>query len=197
MANASTVEWLTLGATTLGLVALFVQMRLEHQRSRRMATIEFYRDTVEAREVLRDRLPNDRDAEALTAFLPDPFSSDTPRHHDILRHLNYFEMLATGTNRHGRGRFRRNGILDLETVDLLAGPRIQGIWNNYGPFIRGRRLLHEEATLYCEIEILASEITKRRKRTYKYSHVFSLAAREAWAAEHGSRIWAADLSLDV
>ncbi len=197
MANASTVEWLTLGATILGLVALFVQMRLEHQRSRRMATIEFYRDTVEAREVLRDRLPNDRDAEALAAFLPDPFSSDTPRHHDILRHLNYFEMLATGTNRHGGGPFRRNGILDLETVDLLAGPRIQGIWNNYGPFIRGRRLRHQEATLYCEIEILATQIAQRRKRAHKYSHVLSSVTSEAWAAEHSSRTWAGDLTLDI
>jgi hypothetical protein len=154
-----------------------------------MATIEFYRDTIEQRELLRERLPNEREPDEVAAFLPDPLLPDSARHRDIGRYLNYFEMLATGTNRRGR-RLGDGGILDIETVDYLLGPRILAIWGSYGPYIRGRRLRFGEPTLYAEIEVLAAEVSERRKRQ-GYSHLPSALKTEDWTVEHRSRVWAA------
>lgn len=130
-------------------------LREDHKRRRQQATLDY---------LVRDVRPHWREEirvltrsfgnvvpmseEAITAVRADPNSKQL-----IGRLLSNIEHMAVGVNM---------GIFDIETLDRASGGFIIRTFNQFLPYIRQRQL--KQPTIYCEFEMLAIELCKRRGR---------------------------------
>ena len=131
--------------------------KLDHERRRKQATIEFYETTLNKRTELRAHLPYDRDAQAVAGLLASVSHEDDDAGKAITEYLSLFELLAAGV---------RSGVFDHDVIQRIAGSRIRAIATNYRPWIEARRQLYSNPALYQEIEWLAQsfEPTPTRRR---------------------------------
>jgi hypothetical protein len=120
--------------------------KLDHERRRMQATIEFYETTLNKRAELRAYLPYDRDAPAVAALIARVLHEDDQAGKAITEYLSLFELLAAGV---------RTGVFDHDVIKRIAGGRIVAITANYRPWIEARRKLYRNPALYQEIEWLA------------------------------------------
>lgn len=127
--------------------------RLDHDRRRKQATLDFYTATLEKRAALRDLLPYDRDADAIRDLIRDIKSEDDGRGKEITNYLSLFEGLAAGVN---------SGVYDLDTIERVAGGRIRAIAHNYKSWIDSRRAMFDNPNLYEELDHLAGQLEARR-----------------------------------
>lgn len=128
--------------------------RLDNIRRCEQATLEFYAGTMQGRVNWRQCLPDDRDGDAIAAFVQDPADLTHPTNKLVSEYLNYFESLATGVNLR---------IYDLDTIDHIAGPRLIATYRNYLPWIEGRRAVYNQRVLYSEWELLVATLVERRR----------------------------------
>jgi len=123
-------------------------------RRKRQATIDFYNQTLEFRTRYRDRIPDNTDPVAVRAFVERALAvPDGPERTDLADFLGYFEMLATAV---------RLDVLDLETIDALAGQRLMSTFRSYQPYVVARRERTGRTGLYKELEWLARRIGAHR-----------------------------------
>ncbi len=150
------IEWATLIVTVLGLGGLFLQIRAasigqerDHVRQKKQATLDAYVGSLDFRNTVWSKLPNDRQIDAVRAFCPDPEDDKHPNFEPIVHYLNYLENIAVGVH---------ESIYDLNVVSRLLGERIVCAWHAYEPFIVGRRAVFGSKTLWVEFEHLAIAI---------------------------------------
>jgi len=158
---ASLLNWFTAMVALFGVILIVVQVRQaaqaqlrDHDRRRRQATLEFYAETMERRIEWREVLPNDRDAEAVAAFVPVPSDTADPANKLLGDYLNYYELIAIGVNL---------GILDFETIYRVAGTRLIAAFDNYRGWIEGRREYFGSPALFCELEVLTDQLRENRR----------------------------------
>lgn len=139
------IAGLALGANFGALFFLGFEVRRVRQetsresiRRAREATLSYYASTLENRNDLRAKLPN-------VGIVLDSAEKRRP----VARYLAYWELLAAGVN---------VGIYDFDTVKLIAGSRIQQVWNNWNTYIQERRAATENTNLYCELETLVRRL---------------------------------------
>jgi len=134
-------------AAVAGLVGLVWQVRGDHERRKKQATIETWVATRDRRRRLRiDVVDQSRTPAALAR------SVESRR--ALNEWLSDIENFALGVNA---------GVFDLETIDRLAGSYFIRLWWWAGPWIKDRQE-DRSPLLYCELETLALRITERRER---------------------------------
>jgi hypothetical protein len=125
--------------------------RRDHDRRRRQATIEWFAATLDRRSEFGERLPPDRDPEAIGRHLKKVKGRADP---DIIGYLNVYEMLATAVNM---------GIHDLEVIHRISGRRVIVMYEAYLPWIEHRRLVMG-SRVYDELETLVVSLIDRREQ---------------------------------
>lgn len=169
----STFEKLSLLLTGLGIVAILLQLRAvrteiyqtgriaeeDHRRRRREATLSFMATSLEKRSEWRDKLPDDRDREGIAAFIADCMPTqggkNAEKTKDISGYLAHHEDIATGV---------QLGVFDIDTVDLLMGPRLVSTFRNWEVWIKDYRIACDEHVLYIEWECVVEAIESRREK---------------------------------
>jgi hypothetical protein len=136
--------------------------RMDHERRRKQATVEFYTSMITNRPAVTSVLPYDRDAAAIAEFI-ERAKVDSDLTTAIREHLSLHELLATGI---------RTDVFDFTVIWLAAGNRIIDIVENYGPWIEERRRILGQPALYLELEMLA----KRMHNFQRYNDPANSAA---------------------
>lgn len=128
-----------------GVVAVIVQVHLDHKRRRGQATIETWMGTRDRRRELRLTATKSRE----TVF-------DAASRDDGVRTLNYWlgdlEFMALGVN---------TGMFDYETIDRMSGSYLIRTWVWVEPWVMHRRE-QRQSTLFAEFEELAEQLIKDR-----------------------------------
>lgn len=129
--------------------------KLDHERRKKQATIEFYAATIEARQELMDEMPRLHDNDAITGLIEaasNDENSDAAR--NVAHYLGLFEMLSVAAN---------TDTFDLETIDRLVGSRILRISEVYSPWIESRlENARPGAKPYGELLRLAKRLREMR-----------------------------------
>jgi hypothetical protein len=130
---------------------ILLQIRVDHDRRRRQATIEFFHSSI--RPVWRDSLRQIRERwgrgplseQAVAEVLGDPKANDL-----VVNLLDNLEIMAVAVH---------TGIYDKETIVRLAGALLAGVRKKLDRFIERKQ--KENATQFCEFCKLADECQKR------------------------------------
>ncbi len=175
----------TLAVTLLGLGAVFLQIRVatasqrtDHERQRKQATLDAYSASFSARTSLQERLPNDREFDAVRAFCPDPTDTENDDFLLVVAHLNYWENFATGVH---------EGVYDIKVVDALAGDRVVGAWKGYEAFILGRRKALRSERVWDGLESWPST-SENSDQKIKVAAVFNAALTTVLSTSFGEAI---------
>jgi hypothetical protein len=128
-------------------------VKMDHDRRKMQATIDFYAATIEKRTALSTKLPSDRDSEGTARFVKKYLRSDGQHARDLTDYLGFFELLATGVN---------TDTLDFKVMERMAGPRIEAIATNYSSWIAYKQKSLNSPKLFCELVDLASEFKVHR-----------------------------------
>ena len=155
---------LLIGLATLALFVVQVQLlRRELRRAeqtfadeqasvRSRATLEFITTTMERRHVLLSEVPEGTNVEELAQILVE-VESDDARRRTLHRYISFYESLSVGVN---------TNALDIEIVDRAWGSSIIRTFTSYAPYIRARRAIINQPTLFMELEQLAANLQRRR-----------------------------------
>ena len=105
-------------------------MRVEPRRQRRAAAIAAYRETLDLRQELKEKLPRRNKQGAIEAFVAtaiDQYHGDDGDQHEVLsRYLNYWETIAAAALR---------GVIDVTVLNAIAGSTIRDLCNDYQLYI--------------------------------------------------------------
>ena len=102
----------------------------EWDRQRRKASIEVSISIARYREELKEGLPwNDRDPKSVREFLKST-KGDQVKLASVRKYLNHVEDIAVGV---------KQGVSDLDTIEMLQGSRIVDTVANYAPYIESIR----------------------------------------------------------
>lgn len=147
-------EWITAVATAGGSILVVGQLgraiRQAHKRNerqRRENTITIYLETLDSRRRIKgEELPDDRDEEAIAAFIAELIEAEkegrereeriASRRHALTQYLNFWEAVALGVEQ---------GVFDLDTLNKQAGGHIASLWCNYQPWVESREEKFGEA----------------------------------------------------
>jgi hypothetical protein len=165
LSAASSIGALVIGLATL--VALLWQLRLlvkqvalaanatrlDHERRRRQATLDFYATTLAKRSELRAVLPYDRNVAGVHALLARAVDEEDEAGNAITGYLSLFESLGAGV---------RDDVYSFPVVEAVAGGRVLAIVENYRPWIEDRRRHFQNPRLYEHLEWLADQIARHR-----------------------------------
>lgn len=139
------------------LVLLSRSTRLDHDRRRRQATLEYLTATLDRRaRYLETGIPEERDAEAISRMVQAALDGDGESHARISGYLHVYNMLAVGAEA---------DIFDIEVVDQVMGGTIRAIATNYRPWMEYRREITGEARLFEDTMWLASQMQRRENQT--------------------------------
>jgi hypothetical protein len=153
--------------TIVGLVFVALQIRqarqeasLAHEReqqgrerSRRQATLEYARETLDRRYTNWTSLADDFDGTAIHEMLDECKAKlDTPMLAIVMEYLGLLETLCLGIGM---------DIYDVETVHMLYGGRIIAVAENYSAFIAERRKATRRPLMYVGLEVQAEAFRAR------------------------------------
>lgn len=158
-------QWITAGATLGGAVLVVAQLtraisqaHKRSERQRREKTITVYLETLDSRRQIKgEDLPDDRDAEAVTAFIEsllaeeeigegeDPQSAKSRR--ALTQYLGFWEAVALGV---------RQEVFDFETLELQAAGHLIALSKNYEPWFLAREKKYGQP-LYQHLRWLAAK----------------------------------------
>jgi hypothetical protein len=141
----------TFFTAVVGLGALFVQVRVDHNRSRRQATLDWASEAFH-RQWIENELPDFSDVVQFREFAAEPLRQDHSPNRSIAIWLDMMEDLAVGVRLH---------VYELEVVEGLLRTRILRGWRNLRPWIEAHREARDQRSLYSEFEHLAREIWSR------------------------------------
>ena len=157
-ANSSTAQIVTAvgacvaaAASLGGLLAIFLEVRLDHKRRRNQATIDTWVGTSEYRRTLREAVTKAIGSEPLDDFAIEYIEADQTTRDALRRLLGGLEHVALGVN---------TKVFDFKVLDRLSGSFILRTFANSEPFIKNLR--STQPTAYSELEVLAKRIWKYR-----------------------------------
>jgi hypothetical protein len=168
--RVSVTETITTAINIAGLVFLGAQVMLarnalkesakaqdrEWDRQRKKSTLDTLVLTSQYREALKAVLPwNDRDPGEVRNFLVHA-KGDHGKLAPVREYLNHLVDLSVGV---------KQGVFDLETIEMTEGGRIIDIVASYRPYIEDvRRELNRPST-YSDVEDLAQMIESLRSKS--------------------------------
>lgn len=142
--------------------AMTAAARLDHERRRKQATIEYWSDHYELRSRLRQAVANRFATQTLTeeqvatlAASRYKDNEDAPIVEALVGYLDSFEYFAAGVNA---------GVFDLETANSLSGGSFIAAAERYAPWVRQQRVELQRKSLYLELETLALTLSTLRAR---------------------------------
>lgn len=143
-----TIAGLTLLIYTFTLLIIAHQVRVDHERRRKQATIEHIEKTKAV------YLENDDWLEHTHGGIVDPAKlthEDIRKIKDLLASVEY---LATGV---------MTGIFDLDLLDRVSGAFFRRLYRRVEPYVKKTRMEKSNTRLYIEFERLADAIDRIRK----------------------------------
>ncbi|SEQ87475.1 DUF4760 domain-containing protein [Streptomyces radiopugnans] len=148
------VSVLAFGGLAWQLLMLSRTTRLDHDRRRKQATMEYLTATMDRRRQLREEgIPDERDQRAVSRLIARATAGDEAAAGLIAAYLTTYNSLGVGA---------RSDAFDLQVIDQAWGGSIIATWEGYLPWIEGRRQVRGEPRLYEDLEWLAVHMTPRR-----------------------------------
>lgn len=128
--------------------------RREWERQRKRSTLETYASGAQYEDKLKSALPwNDRNPEEMAKFFEEAWQ-DYSKLWPIREYLNYLDCVAVGV---------KQGVYDLDTVNMMQGGRIIDVAASYAPYIERIRQEIDRSTVYEDLEDLAELIRAQRQ----------------------------------
>ena len=125
-------------------------MRADHERRKKQATIEYVNSIREHYRPISRRLIDKFDDKVINID-----DMDEQIKQDIREFLSIVEHLSVGVN---------TGIYDLEILFRMSEFYFISMFEKLSPYIYDRRQKRSNNTLYCEFEIMVSDIKRIREK---------------------------------
>ncbi|WP_019888371.1 DUF4760 domain-containing protein [Streptomyces purpureus] len=152
--GALAVSVIAFGALAWQLLMLARATRLDHDRRRKQATMEYLSTTMDRRRELRNAgIPDDRDERAVEALVTRALGGDADAARLISSYLTIYNYLGVAA---------QSDAFDLSLIDRAWGGSIVALTEHYRPWITEQRARQGEPRLYEDLEWLGRSMTPRR-----------------------------------